>query len=176
MMMRRTLAALGAAMLALALVACGGSGTNTPAGGGTTSAPAGGKAAQLKLSGTWTYNGPLTGHLVCFHSSSGHLEMEGQQPYLVDLIIDGLQDGTFAIPDYLKVMTRQIQDPPGAPKVRLSRLQKVGDPSAASFPPGTGTVTIADGGATGTATWTSDGGGAGTITAELHWQGCPVED
>lgn len=137
-------------------------------GGATSTAAA---HATLTLTGAWTYSGEFTGHLVCLWRSDGHFEFEGQAPYLVDVGIEALRDGTFDIPDYTKVMTGQITDPPGNPKIRVSRLQKVGDATAANYPATTGTITIAGSGASGTAKWTGTWTGS-TVNAELHWENC----
>jgi hypothetical protein len=173
-------AALGLAA-ALTLTACGssdGSSSGGTSGAGQTpqqQSNAGGPAATLVLTGSWAYNGPFSGHFVCFHSGDGHFELEGQQPYLTDITIEGLTEGTFDIPNYTKAMTGQIHDPSGAPKIRVSRLEKVGDPSASSYPAESGTITIEHGGDSGVAKWTSTGGGAGNVTAEVHWSGCKAE-
>jgi hypothetical protein len=180
--LRLAAVAVGLAAM-LTVTACGSSasgGSHTSGGsqtsGGTQQPAASGPAGTLVLTGSWTYNGPFSGHFVCFHSADGHFELEGQQPYLADINIEGVADGTFDIPNYMKAMTGAVHDPAGAPKIRLSRLQKVGDSSAANYPADAGTITIEHGGDSGVAKWTSTGGGAGNITAELHWTGCTEQD
>jgi hypothetical protein len=147
----------------------GGSSPGTGADGGSS---AGGRRATLTLTGAWTYSGELTGKVVCFWNNEGHFEFEGQAPYLVDVGIESLRDGTFDIPDYTKVMTGQIMDPPGNPKIRVSRLEKVGDSSAANYAATSGTITISGSGGTGTAKWTGSWAGSSTVNAELHWENC----
>jgi hypothetical protein len=181
---KRAMQTIGLAVATVALAAtaaCGGSsGSGTPAGGGTTAPRTGASTtatstaahATLTLTGTWTYSGQFSGHLVCFHSDSGHFEFEGQQPYLVDITVDGLQNGTFTIPNYTRLMTGQVQVPSGQPKIKVSRLQKVGDSQALNFPADGGSIDIGGSGASGTAKWTSTGGGAGNVTAEVHWENC----
>ena len=183
--MKRAMRMIGLATATAALVAaaaCGGdsNGGGNPAGGGSTAPRPGGSStpastaahATLTLTGTWTFSGDFTGHLVCFHSDAGHLEFEGQQPYLVDITVDGLQNGTFAIPNYTRLMTGQVQVAAGQPKIKVSRLQKVGDAQALNFPADDGSIVIEGSGASGTAKWTSSGGGTGNITAEVHWANC----
>jgi hypothetical protein len=164
---------VGITIVAAAAAACGPSEAGTANSGNNTGA-SGTKGATLKLTGAWTYDGPLTGHFVCFHSSNGHFELEGQQPYLVDIEIEGLADGTFTVPDYLKLMTGQITVPAGQPKIKISRLEKVGDSSAASFITQSGTITIENGGTKGVATWsgTNNRDSGQTVNAELRWHDC----
>jgi hypothetical protein len=178
----RTIGFAIAAAVVAAAAACGGdSGDGGSSSGGGSSAPRPGTSttpastaahATLTLTGTWTFSGDFTGHLVCFHSDSGHFEFEGQQPYLVDITVDGLQNGTFAIPNYTRLMTGQVQVAAGQPKIKVSRLQKVGDAQALNFPADDGSIVIEGSGASGTAKWTSSGGGSGNITAEVHWANC----
>jgi hypothetical protein len=167
-----------AAGLLMVTAACGPSAntnsSNAPANSAGAAPAAGGtKRATLKLTGTWSYDGEFSGHLVCFHEDdTKRFEFEGQQPYLVDIVIEGVQDGTFDIPNYTKVMTGQIHDAAGAPKIRVSRLAKVGDAQALNFAADAGSITIAGSGANGSAKWTSSGNGTGNITAEVHWENC----
>ncbi|AKU96118.1 hypothetical protein AKJ09_02782 [Labilithrix luteola] len=181
MMNLRALGSRAAIGLSVLLVpACtsdsgGGSDTTGDGGDGGSSGSTtggGGARATLTLSGAWTYSGEFTGRVVCFWTSAGHFEFEGQAPYLVDIGMEATRDGTFDIPDYTKVMTGQITDPPGNPRIRVSRLQKVGDSSAANYPATTGTITISGTGASGTAKWTGTWAGSSTVDAELHWENC----
>jgi hypothetical protein len=142
-------------------------GSSAAGDGGATS----GHRATLTLTGAWTYSGEFTGRVVCFWNRDGHFEFEGQAPYLVDVGIESLRDGTFDIPDYTKVMTGQITDPPGNPRIRVSRLEKVGDPNAANYAATSGTITISGSGANGTAKWSGTWAGTG-VNAELHWESC----
>ena len=178
---RTVLTVIATAILLLGVAACGGSsdgtGTAVVAPTMTTTAAQGrpaGAGAEVTLTGTWTYSGPLTGHFVCFHNEAGHLELEGQQPYLVDLSIDRLANGTFEVPDYTKLMTGQTTAAADRPKIKVSRLEKVGDSAATSFLTNSGSITINDNGTNGTATWkaTSNLDPSDTITAELHWHDC----
>jgi hypothetical protein len=138
MMNLRALGSLGAIGLSVLLVpACtsDSGGGSEATGDGGSSGTTGGARATLTLNGAWTYSGEFTGRLVCFWTGDGHFEFEGQAPYLVDIGIEGMRDGTFDIPDYTKDdradhrPARQPEDPrvASAEGRRLERGELPGD-------------------------------------------------
>ena len=156
--------------------ASGGAATSAP-GGKTTTAPAQKKASgpsgTLKLTGAYTYNGPFTGNFICHHDASGYLQLQGQQPYSLNVVIEKLRDGTFPVHDPDKLKNGSDKRGADEPLIDIYGLTKNDAGSMALRPTG-GSITIEGGGDRGHAkvSWQSDLGNRETVDSELTWTDC----
>ena len=145
-----------------------------PTGKGATTAPPqkkSGPSGTLKLTGYYTYDGPFTGQFDCNHSK-GTFELEGQEPYLMDILVHDFRDGTFRV-NPQDPMTGFSKQDPGQPDIDVRRLEP-DDSNAPTFRQNGGTITFADGGNTGTliADYVDIADDSHKVHAELHWQDC----
>jgi hypothetical protein len=163
-------------------VACGGSDEPPPAaasGPAQATTPAGAPEGQtttrLVLSGHYTFDGPFTGYLTCYHDTTRYFYLEGQQPYYLSIVVNEVEDGTFEMPE---------QDPAngfmkrkeGEPQLDVRGLRKVdGSSENPAFRNLGGSITFVDEGTSGslTADWVSDQTGE-KVHSELTWEGCPA--
>jgi len=173
-----------AALTVLAAAAGCGASSNPPSPGGTGTgttdsstkdAASNGPSGTLKLTGLYTYDGPFTGMFVCHYDDSGYFALEGQEPYLMNITVQKMREGTFVL---------HPQDPatgfskadPGQPVMDVRRLDKIGDPEEdVLLRQNGGTLTFVDGGTSGTlsADYINDFGDKHeTVHAELHWTNC----
>jgi predicted small lipoprotein YifL len=175
----------GVAALAVvvALTGCGSKASPTappagPSGAGqaatTNAAPQqkGGPSGTLKLTGFYTFDGPFTGQFDC-NAYKGTFELEGQEPYLIDILVHDFHDGTFTVNPQNPNTGFSPRDP-GQPDIDVRRL----DPSTTSDDPtfrqNGGTLTFVDGGRTGTliADYIDDEHPNQKVHVELHWKDC----
>jgi hypothetical protein len=183
----RRIVVVGAAVaVVLGVAGCGGSGAGGSASGGaTTGAPGGptttapakqntsGPSGKIKLTGAYTYDGPFTGNFICHHDASGYLQMQGQEPYHLNIVIEKLRDGTFPIYDPDKLKNGSQKRKPDEPLVDIYGLSKSDAGSKALRPTG-GSISIEGGGDRGHAkvSWQDDLGNRETVEAEVTWEGC----
>ena len=175
---------LAALTVLLGLVGCGGSNPSAgpvglPAGSSSAAPPtaATGPSGTLKLSGFYTYDGPFTGQFDCDHHADGHFALEGQEPYLMDIVVEKMREGTFTVNPQDPTTGLERNDP-GQPIIDVYRLEYQGpgaDSEQPSFRQNGGTITFADGGNTGTlvADYVDIADASHTVHAELYWQNCP---
>ena len=177
---RRSIAAIA---VLLALSGCGGSkpsqvGAPNPVGSNASPDPkakAKGPSGTLKLTGYYTYDGPFTGQFDCFHNSSGYFELEGQDPYLMDITLKQMHEGTFIVKPQ-DPATGYSADVPGQGFVDVRRLEPSTDINAPTFRQNGGTITFTNGGDTGVliADYVDIRDGSHTVHAELRWKDCPL--
>jgi hypothetical protein len=145
-----------------------------PSGGATAAAPPkkSGPSGTLKLTGFYTYDGPFTGQFDCSHHK-GTFELEGQAPYLMDILVHDFHDGTFTVNPQDPKTGFSKQDP-GQPDIDVRRLEPETDINAPTFRQNGGTITFTDGGNTGTliADYINDKTPSQTVHAELRWKDC----
>jgi hypothetical protein len=183
-----TFATVLVALTVLAAVAgCGGASSNQPVLGapraGATS-PAGtvaggsegGPSVTVKLTGYYTYDGPFTGQLSCYHDDSGYFYLEGQEPYLMDIIVQEMREGTFVVHEQDPATGFSKADP-GQPIIDVRRMEKTDGKSDDDtlFRQVGGTITFTDGGDSGTlvADYVNDFGTKHEkVHAEVHWADC----
>jgi hypothetical protein len=179
-------AAQAAVLLALALALAGCGGSTSPAGAVPVNrppatsqpapAPTTGPSGTLKLTGFYTYDGPFTGQFDCDHNSDGHFALEGQEPYLMDIVVEKMREGTFTVNPQDPTTGLERNDP-GQPVIDVYRLewQAGGAVEQPTLRQNGGTITFADGGETGTliADYVDIADASHVVHAELHWQSCP---
>jgi hypothetical protein len=149
-------------------------------GGADVAAPAGkppadGPGATLRLTGFYSYDGPFTGQFICYHDADGYFELEGQEPYLIDITVKKMREGTFTV---------YPQDPdsgfsksdPGAPVIDVRRLDPPTDPNPPILSQNGGHITFANGGDNGTLSvdYVNIANESQTVHVELRWQNCPA--
>ena len=174
----------GVAALAvvIALTGCGSKASPTapPAGSSgagqaaTKAAPQqkGGPSGTLKLTGFYTFDGPFTGQFDC-NAYKGTFELEGQEPYLIDILVHDFRDGTFTVnPQNPKTGFSKVD--PGQPDIDVRRLDPSTDANAPNFRQDGGTLTFVDGGRTGTliADYVDDEHPSQKVHVELRWKDC----
>jgi hypothetical protein len=141
-----------------------------PAGSGGGGGPSG----TLKLTGYYTYDGPFTDMFVCHYDGDGYFALEGQRPYLMNITVQKMREGTFVVHEQDPATGFSKADP-GKPIIDVRRLNKEdGDAGNVLWRQAGGTITFADGGDTGTlvADYVDDLGGKEKVHAELHWTNC----
>ena len=180
---RRARRGIAAVAVLVALIGCGSkaspkaadpAGAGPTGGGATTAAPQkkSGPSGTLKLTGYYTYDGPFTGQFDCNHSK-GTFELEGQDPYLMDILVHDFHDGTFTVNPQNPNTGFSKQDP-GQPDIDVRRLEPDNQIDSPTFRQNGGTITFADGGNTGTliADYIDDEHPSQKVHAELRWKDC----
>ncbi len=182
-----TFATVLVALTVLAAIAgCGGGSSNQPVSdtppagaasptGAVAPESAGGPSGTVKLTGYYTYDGPFTGQFSCHHDDSGNFALEGQEPYLMNITVQEMRDGTFVVHEQDPATGISPADP-GQPIIDVRRLSRDdGTPDDTLFRQAGGTITITDGGDSGTlvADYVDDFGTQHEkVHAELHWADC----
>lgn len=179
----RALTVWAALTVLAALAGCGSSDRPSPGAPGSTAtrpgpgAPAAGPgpSGTLRLTGYYTYDGPFTGRFVCHYDDSGYFALEGQEPYLMNITVEKMREGTFVVHEQ-DPATGFAKADPGQPVIDVRRLDKVDDAEdQVLLRQAGGSITFADGGTSGTlsADYVDDlSDRHEKVHAELHWTNC----
>ncbi|WP_088283309.1 hypothetical protein [Kineosporia sp. A_224] len=134
-----------------------------------------GRSATIKLTGYYSYEGPFSGQVSCTRDDSGYFHFEGQHPYLLQVTVHEMRDGTFPVPEK-DPATGVAKSAPGQPIINA--VLAGGDGPADDdvlFRQTGGTITMTDGGSSGTllVDYVNDFGTAHEkAQAELSWADC----
>ena len=151
------------------------SGSTTTSGGGAGSGASSGEvSATATATGTASFDGPVTGRIVCTHSSSGRLSFESQGSPQIELQVDKAANGTIDVLDQYKVMTGSLSYPAGAESIESASFQL--DSNGTQYLATGGKLTLSDDGGSGTLD--TDAAVPGQPAVAIHykvvWKDCPA--
>jgi hypothetical protein len=135
-----------------------------------------GASATLKLTGFYTYDGPVTGNFSCDHNTKGRFELEAQDPYLIDIRGHGIHDGTFTVVAQYPKPGQPSSYPDGQPNFDVYRLDKSDDSDHPTFLQTGGTITFTEGGNSGTleVDYADRADDTHKVHVVLKWKSCPL--